>query len=224
MGIKQNLLKFKSTIPPGVKVVAVSKTKPVEDIMEAYHGGQRIFGENKAQDLSAKFPQLPNDIDWHFIGHLQTNKVKMIASFVSVIHAVDSLKLLKEINKQAAKHERTIDCLLQFHIADESTKFGLNIKEAEDILNSEEYTLLKNIRIAGVMGMATYTEDESQVRKEFRNLVENFNLLKNNHFSDNECFHEISMGMSGDYQIAIDEGSTMIRVGTLIFGERNYNY
>ena len=222
MGIEQNLLKFKATIPTNVKLVAVSKTKPVEDIMEAYHGGQRIFGENKAQDMAAKFPHLPHDINWHFIGHLQTNKVKMIAPFVRMIHAVDSLKLLKEINKQAAKNDRVIDCLLQFHIAEESTKFGLNIEEAEDIFDNNDFSLLQNIRIAGVMGMATYTNDEFQVRKEFGNLLNIFKLIKDNHFQGEEHFKEISMGMSGDYQIAIEEGSTMIRVGTLIFGERNY--
>ena len=222
MEIKHNLENFLSSLPKNVQLVAVSKTKPVEDIMEAYEAGQHVFGENKVQDLSAKAPQLPNDIEWHFIGHMQTNKVKNIASFVKMIHAVDSLKLLKEINKQALKNNRTIDCLLQFHIAEEETKFGLNMKEAENILSDSEFANLKNIRIVGVMGMATYTNNMEQVRIEFKHLTKYMLILKNKFFSKKPYFKEISMGMSGDYKIAIEEGSTMIRVGTKIFGERNY--
>lgn len=222
MGIKQNLLRFLSTIPENVKLVAVSKTKPVEDIQQAYDAGQRIFGENKVQDLIAKAPQLPNEIDWHFIGHMQTNKVKFIAPFVKMIHAVDSLKLLKEINKQAENNGRIIDCLLQFHIAKESTKFGLNQDEAEDILNSDAFLSFKNLRIVGVMGMATYTDNTQLIRDEFKQLVKYMSVLKAKYFSEDSYFKEISMGMSDDYKIAIEEGSTMIRIGTKIFGERNY--
>lgn len=221
MEIKQNLLEFLSEIPDNVKLVAVSKTKPVELVQEAYDAGQRVFGENKVQDLVAKAPQLPSDTHWHFIGHMQTNKVKNIAPFVKMIHAVDSLKLLKEINKQASKHNRIIDCLLQFHIAEETTKFGLNLIEAEDILSNDELTNLKNIRIAGVMGMATYTDNLQQIRNEFKHLAEYMAILKKKFFSNKPYFKEISMGMSGDYGVAIEEGSTMIRIGTKIFGERN---
>lgn len=222
MEIKQNLLRFLSSIPENVKLVAVSKTKPNEYVQEAYNAGQRIFGENKVQDLAAKAPQLPDDIDWHFIGHMQTNKVKYIAPFVKMIHAVDSLKLLKEINKQALKNNRIIDCLLQFHIAEESTKFGLSLNEAEDMMENSELSNLKNIRITGVMGMATYTNDMQQVRSEFKHLAELMEILKKRFFNTDSFFKEISMGMSGDYKVAIEEGSTMIRIGTLIFGERNY--
>ncbi len=222
MEIRENLLSFLSTIPDNVQLVAVSKTKPVEAIMEAYEVGQRVFGENKVQDLSAKAEQLPDNIDWHFIGHMQTNKVKYIAPFVKMIHAVDSIKLLKEINKQALKHNRIIDCLLQFHIAEEDTKFGLSLSEAIELLNNTALVNMKNIRIVGVMGMATYTDDTQQIRGEFKRLFEYMNELKTNYFGDNPYFKEISMGMSGDYKIAIEEGSTMIRIGTKIFGARNY--
>ncbi len=222
MGIQQNLLNFLSTIPETVKLVAVSKTKPVEDILEAYDAGQRIFGENKVQDLVAKAPQLHNEIDWHFIGHMQTNKVKFIAPFVKMIHAVDSLKLLKEINKHAKKNNRIIDCLLQFHIAEESTKFGLSLDEAEEILANKDLLSFNNLRIVGVMGMATYTDDSQLIRDEFRQLADHMDVLKNKYFTKEHYFKEISMGMSGDYKIAIEEGSTMIRIGTKIFGERNY--
>jgi pyridoxal phosphate enzyme (YggS family) len=221
MGIGDNLIAFRTRIPDNVKVVAVSKTKPNEDILEAYQAGQRIFGENKVQDLVAKQPQLPDDIQWHYIGHLQTNKVKFLAPFVNLIHAVDSLKLLKEMNKQGLKNNRIIDCLLQFHIAKEETKFGLSIAEAEEILGSEVFQSLTNVRVTGVMGMATYTTNENQVRSEFRQLLKYFEELKSTYFGNSDYFREISMGMSGDFTIAIEEGSTMIRVGTLIFGERN---
>ena len=221
MSISKNLNEFLQQIPENVKLVAVSKTKPLEDIMEAYEAGQRIFGENKVQDLVYKQPLLPGDIQWHYIGHLQTNKVKFLAPFVSLIHAVDSLKLLKEINKQGEKNERTIDCLLQFHIAKEQTKFGLSMAEAEEILQSDAFQSLTNARIVGVMGMATYTPDKEQVRQEFRQLYSYFEKLKNRFFKDANYFTEISMGMSGDFMLAIEEGSTLIRVGTRIFGERN---
>jgi hypothetical protein len=221
MGVAENLKAFRKTVPDGVQLVAVSKTKPSETILEAYRTGQRVFGENKIQELVAKQANLPNDIEWHFIGHVQTNKVKYIASFISLFHAIDSLKLLKEINKQAQKHQRVIPCLLQFHIAEEETKFGLSMEEAEEILQSEAYKNFKNIKLLGVMGMATYTEDFEQVRTEFRQLKNYFNFLSENYFKDDPSFKEISMGMSGDYQLAIEEGSTMIRIGSTIFGERN---
>ena len=221
MSIRTNLDHFLRSVPSGVKLVAVSKTKPVVVVREAYDAGQRIFGENKVQDLIAKQPLLPADIEWHFIGHVQTNKVKFIAPFISLFHAVDSLKLFREINKQALKNNRIIDCLLQFHIAEEETKFGLSMPEAVDILNSEAYKSFKNIRLIGVMGMATYTPDKDQVRKEFGILKQMFDKLKADYFIDNPAFKEISMGMSGDYQLAIAKGSTMIRIGTSIFGERN---
>lgn len=222
MSIQHNLEAILSEIPENVRLVAVSKTKPVEAIREAYHAGQLDFGENKAQELSEKHPLLPADIRWHFIGHMQTNKVKYIAPFVHLIHAVDGLKLLKEINKQALKNNRTISCLLQFHIARESTKFGMNEQEARQLLNSGEFRDMKNIQIQGVMGMATLTDDMARVRKEFRQLRLYFEQLKKDFFSDVPYFREISMGMSHDYKVAIDEGATIIRVGTAIFGERNY--
>ncbi len=220
MGVKENLEAFLKTIPEGVQLVAVSKTKPDELVLEAWEAGQRLFGENKVQDLAARAPRLPGDIRWHFIGHLQRNKVKYIAAFVSLIHGIDSLKLLKEVNKQAAKNKRVIPCLLQFHIAEEESKFGFSRQEADELLQSEDYRQLRNIRINGVMGMATYTDDKEQVRKEFRNLRTIFLDLKESFFAGDPGFKEISMGMSGDYRIAIEEGSTMIRIGTKIFGAR----
>lgn len=222
MSIPQRIQEITKTIPENVTLVAVSKTKPNEDIMEAYDGGYRIFGENKPQELTRKFNELPKDIQWHMIGHLQSNKVKYIAPFVSLIHAVDSLKLLKEINKQARKNDRIINCLLQFHIANEETKFGLDLEEAMEILTSDEFKEMANVRIVGVMGMATYTDDENQIRSEFQNLKRIYTELKTNFFSQEDRFTEISMGMSGDYKLAIEEGSTMIRVGSTIFGARNY--
>jgi len=201
-------------------LVAVSKTKPNEAIMNLYAQGQRIFGENRVQELVEKHEALPKDIDWHLIGHLQTNKVKYIAPFVRMIHSVDSLKLLKEINKQAAKNERVIDCLLQMDIADESTKFGLDESEVLDLLRSTEFKKMQHIRIVGVMGMATFTPDTAQVRDEFRQLAAISKQLKGDFFGENEAFKEISMGMSGDYQLAIVEGSTMVRIGSLLFGGR----
>ena len=221
MDVQANLKKVLADIPAHVRLVAVSKTKPVEMIQAAYEAGQRDFGENKAQDLAAKYPQLPQDIRWHFIGHLQTNKVKYIAPFVSLIHAADSLKILKEINKQAVKNHRIIDFLLEFHIAREESKFGLTMEAAEKIMHSEEYGQLKNIRLCGVMGMATYTDDTEQIRSEFRQLKGIFQELKEKYFSGTPHFKEISMGMSGDYPIAIEEGATLVRVGSKIFGARN---
>lgn len=222
MAIKENLERIKAEIPGNVKLVAVSKTKPNEAILEAYEAGQRVFGENKVQELSAKYEALPKDIEWHMIGHLQRNKVKYIAPFVALIHGVDSFKLLKEINKQAEKNNRLINCLLQFHIAKEETKFGFNIAEVEEMLTSDEFTGLKHVTVVGVMGIATYTEDEEVIRSEFKELKGIFDLLKERYFNGNEDFKEISMGMSSDYQIAVQEGSTIIRVGSSIFGERHY--
>jgi len=220
MSIKENLEQIKAELPTHVKLVAVSKTKPVEVLKEAYDAGQRVFGENKAQEMAAKHEALPKDIEWHFIGHMQTNKVKYIAPFVSLIHSVDSEKVLHEINKQAAKNNRVINCLLQFHIAEESTKFGLNMEEASILVKSKEN--YKNIRFAGVMGMATFTDNKEQIRREFNQLYLFFQTLKKEFFPHDELFKEISMGMSGDYKIAIDEGSTMVRIGTSIFGKREY--
>ena len=218
MSIKDNLHHIEKELPPMVRLVAVSKTKPVEAIEEAYAAGQRVFGENKAQEMALKYEQLPRDIEWHFIGHLQTNKVKYIAPFVSLIHSVDSLKVLKEINKQAGKNKRVIDCLLQFHIAEEATKFGLNMEEAEEIIGVKDD--FANVKLVGVMGMATFTPDKAQVRREFQQLYGYFETLKKKFFADDESFKEISMGMSGDYRMAIEEGSTLVRIGTLIFGKR----
>lgn len=222
MSIAENLHRITKTLPSGVKLAAVSKTHSVEEIMEAYQTGQRCFAENKAQELSAKQPLLPSDIEWHFIGHLQSNKVKYIAPFVSLIHSVDSLKLLQVIDKEASKNGRTIPCLLQFHIAEEDTKFGLDIEEAEEILESKAYHELKNISIAGIMGMATFTDDYDQVRREFRHLKAIFDHLKDKYFAHDPAFREISMGMSDDYEIAVSEGSTLVRIGSSIFGARIY--
>tara|TARA_B100001173_G_C15948133_1_gene530135 strand:+ start:92 stop:763 length:672 start_codon:yes stop_codon:yes gene_type:complete len=219
--IAENLKKIQDSIPKSVSLVAVSKTKPIEDVKEAYDAGQRIFGENKVQELREKHPSLPKDIEWHMIGHMQTNKVKYIAPFISLIHGVESFKLLKEINKQAFKNSRVIKVLLQFHIAYESTKFGLQINEANDILNSDEFKNLKNIKITGVMGMASFVKDKTQVKNEFSHLNAIFNQLKNSFFINQDSFNTVSMGMSGDYHIAIEEGSTMIRVGSSIFGVRD---
>jgi PLP dependent protein len=219
MSINGNLKQLYREIPKGVKIVAVSKTMPVELILEAYRSGHRMFGENRSQELITKQPVLPQDIIWHFIGHLQTNKVKYMAPFVEMIESVDSLKLLEEIDKQAEKYNRRIKCLLQFHIATEETKFGLDLQEAELMLMSREYAEMKNIIICGVMGMASFTEDETLVRQEFRGLKAVKNHLRNKFFMDQPEFCEISMGMTGDYKIAIDEGSTIVRIGSGIFGK-----
>jgi pyridoxal phosphate enzyme (YggS family) len=200
--------------------VAVSKTKPVELLQEAYDSGQRVFGENRVMELVDKSNMLPTDIEWHMIGHLQRNKVKMIAAFVSLIHAVDSLRLLAEIDKEAKKNNRIIRVLLQFHIAQEETKYGLHLDEARELLTSDSYSSMQNIEIAGVMGMATFTEDEDRVRNEFKTLKNVFDSLKTEFFFTQDSFKEISMGMSGDYRIAIEEGSTMVRIGSSIFGSR----
>jgi len=222
MSIKDNLKNIKSTLPKYVTLVAVSKTKPISDLLEAYNAGQRVFGENKIQEMAAKYEALPKDIAWHMIGHVQKNKVKYMASFVSLIHGVENLKLLEEINKQALKHDRIIDCLLQIKIASEDSKFGMTPEDASILLQSKDFSELKNIRVMGLMGMATFTEDENQINEEFQLLKHVFDTLK-----PLESFNFkpkiISMGMSGDYQLAIDCGSTMIRVGSSIFGERNYS-
>jgi len=208
-------------IPAALKLIVISKTKTEAEIMEVYNCGHRLFGENKVQELVPKFNDLPKDIHWHLVGHLQTNKVKYIAPFVSMIHSVDSLKLLKEINKQALKNNRTIDCLLQMHIAEEETKFGMDIMELESLLNDPEFKTLKNARICGLMGMATFTDDHNQVRKEFAGLYNTFQSIKQKFFKDSLIFKELSIGMTDDYKIAIEEGSTMVRIGTAIFGERH---
>ncbi len=206
--------------PTHTKLIAVSKTHPLERVMELYNQGQRIFGENRVQELTAKYEALPKDIEWHLIGHLQTNKVKYIAPFVACIQSVDSWKLLEEIDKQAAKHGRVVDCLLQFHIAEEETKFGLDEAEATELLQMPEFQTLANARITGIMGMATFTDDHEQVRREFQHLKQIFDDFKARFFQNQDSFKEISMGMSGDYELAVAEGSTMVRVGTLLFGAR----
>ena len=219
--IKENLNNVRTTIPENVTLIAVSKTKPVSDLQEAYDAGQRIFGENKALEMRDKHQELPKDVKWHFIGHLQTNKIKYIAPFVTLIHSIDSASLLEAVNKEAVKNNRVIDCLLQFHIAQEETKFGLDVEEAKTMIESDNFKKLNNVRIVGVMGMATFTDDENQVRNEFKTLKNIFDTLKENYFKD-DSFKEISMGMSDDYPIAIEEGATMVRVGSKIFGARNY--
>lgn len=221
--IKENYSKILATVPAPARLIAVSKTKPIEDLQEAYEAGARLFGENKALEMRDKHQSLPQDIEWHFIGHLQTNKIKYIAGFVSLIHSIDSLNLLQAVDKEAAKHDRVIDCLLQFHIASEETKFGLDMDEARALLSSEEYKALEHVRIVGVMGMATNTDDMDLVRREFRTLRGCRDELKEVFFAQSPEFKEISMGMSGDYQIALEEGSTLVRVGSSIFGARNYN-
>jgi pyridoxal phosphate enzyme (YggS family) len=223
MSIAKNLIQIKSQLPTHVTLVAVSKTKPVADLMEAYTAGQRIFGENKIQEMTDKWEQMPKDIEWHMIGHVQSNKVKFMAEYVSLIHGVDSLKLLQEINKQAKKHNRIIDCLLQIHIAEEETKFGLNELELEEILKQIQHdkSEFENIRIVGLMGMATFTENKIQIEKEFNHLKTLFDKI-NKLSIINYQLSILSMGMSGDYQLAISCGSTMIRIGSSIFGNRNY--
>lgn len=222
MSISENIEQIQNRIPVGVKLVAVSKTKPVEMIEEAYRCGLRVFGENRPQELSGKYQLLPKDIEWHMIGQLQEKNVKYIASFVSLIHSVDSLKLLKKIDREAEKSGRSIDCLLEFHIARETTKSGLTEEEARLLLESEDFKMLQHIRICGVMGIATYTEDEEVIRQEFRRLKEIFDVLKKQYFQGKKEFSQISMGMSGDYRIAIEEGSTMVRIGSALFGARSY--
>lgn len=223
MSIAKNLTQIKSQLPAHVTLVAVSKTKPVADLMEAYNSGQRIFGENKIQEMTEKWKQMPKDIEWQMIGHVQTNKVKFMAEYVSLIHGVDSMKLLQEINKQAKKQNRVIDCLLQIHIAEEETKFGLDKLELDEILKQvqNDKSEFENIKIVGLMGMATFTENQFQIEKEFNHLKTIFD--KNKSLNTNNCqLNTLSMGMSGDYQLAILCGSTMVRIGSSIFGNRNY--
>jgi pyridoxal phosphate enzyme (YggS family) len=222
MSIASDLHQITSTIHAHVTLVAISKTHPVEVVMEAYGAGQRVFGENKVQEMVTKHEAMPKDIHWHLVGHLQTNKVKYIANFVSLIHSVDSLKLLSVIDKEAEKVGRIIDCLLQVYIASEETKFGLSGDEVDDLLKSTEYQNLKYVRVVGLMGMASFTDNTTLVRQEFKTLTTLFNRLKDTYFKNSSHFKEISMGMSGDYQIAIEEGSTMVRIGSRIFGNRSY--
>jgi len=219
MSVKNNLTKIKSELPEEVTLVAVSKTKPNEDILQAYEAGHRVFGENKVQEMVQKWEDLPKDIEWHMIGHVQRNKVKYMAQFVSLIHGVDSPRLLKEINKQAKKHDRVIPCLLQIHIAEEDTKFGLDKDELNELIESDAFKAMENIKIVGLMGMATFTDDKNQVRREFVQLKSMFDALKTK-LNDITI---LSMGMSGDYDIAIEEGSNMVRIGSSIFGARNYS-
>jgi len=219
MSIANNLLNIKSQLPESVTLVAVSKTKPVADLMEAYNAGQRIFGENKIQEMTEKWELMPKDIQWHMIGHVQSNKVKYMIPYVKLIHGVDSLKLLKEINRLAVKWRKKIDCLLQIHIAEEDTKFGLDEKELHELLASEEFKTFENIRVVGLMGMATFTDDETQIKREFQHLksiFDQYNLIE----TPNLKLETLSMGMSGDYQLAIECGSTMVRIGSSIFGRR----
>ncbi|WP_396150242.1 YggS family pyridoxal phosphate-dependent enzyme [Flavobacterium sp.] len=219
MSITENLSQIKSSLPSHVTLVSVSKTKPVDDLMEAYHAGQRIFGENKIQEMTEKWEQMPKDIQWHMIGHVQSNKVKYMIPYVSLIHGVDSMKLLKEINRLAAKWRRTVDCLLQIHIAEEDTKFGLDEQELTEILQSEELNTFENIRIVGLMGMATFTENQEQIKREFLHLKSIFD--QHNQLNTDNCqLTTLSMGMSGDYQLAIECGSNMVRIGSSIFGSR----
>ena len=218
MNIADNLNQLRSSVPAHVTLVAVSKTKPQEDLLEAYAAGQRVFGENKIQEMTAKYEALPKDIVWHMIGHVQSNKVKYMAPYVSLIHGVDREKLLKEINKQASKHERVIDCLLQIHIAKEETKFGLSEEELFGILQTDVSTTYPNVRLVGLMGMATFTNNKAQIKAEFETLKSLYEKAK----EYITTFHTLSMGMSGDYSLAIEAGSTMIRVGSKIFGARNY--
>lgn len=220
--VQKNLKEIQATIPEHVTLVAVSKFHPIDALREAYDAGQRIFGESKVQELIAKEEALPKDIQWHFIGHLQTNKVKYIAPFIAMIHSVDSLRLIQEINKAAAKEDRVIDILLQIHIAEEQTKFGFSPAEVTELLSNHPYTEWQHIRIRGLMGMATFTDDTDQIRKEFGELGSLFEELKARFFDDTDYFNELSFGMSDDYLIAIEEGSTMVRIGSNIFGNRNY--
>jgi PLP dependent protein len=220
LDIAQNIISLKQQIPSAVKLVAVSKTKPFADILEAYKTGHRLFGENRVQELLSKKELLPGDIEWHLVGHLQSNKVRYIVPFISMIHSVDSFRLLKTIDFEAKKINRRVDCLLQFHIAREETKFGFTINEADEMIASESFSRLEGVRLCGLMGMATFTDDMNQVREEFRNLVGYFKMLKERYFMQFPFFSEVSMGMSGDFRIAIEEGSTIVRIGSLIFGER----
>lgn len=218
MSISENIRNIKAQIPPGVQLVAISKTKPNEDILEAYQAGHRVFGENKIQEMTRKWEELPKDIEWHMVGHVQRNKVKYMAPFVNLVHAVDSLKLLKEIEKEAAKNQRSINCLLQLKIAEEDTKYGINVDEAKAILTSDAYREMQHVKIVGLMGMATLTENETKIREEFTYLKTVFEAIGKEY-----SFTTLSMGMSSDYHLALECGSNMIRVGSSIFGARNYS-
>jgi pyridoxal phosphate enzyme (YggS family) len=222
MTIAENILTIRKNIPDTVQLVCVSKFQPDSAVLEAHSAGERVFGESKVQELCGKFERLPKDIQWHFIGHLQTNKVKFIVPFVQLIHSVDSLRLLQEIDFQAGKCGRSVDCLLQVHIAREETKFGFLPDEVKEMLHNREYENFKNVNISGLMGMATYSDNAGQIKKEFDLLVELFNFCKQTCFASSDCFRQISMGMSHDYPLAISAGSTMVRVGSSIFGERNW--
>jgi len=220
MNIEENIKHFKDSLPDHVTLVAVSKTKPVEDILEVYNAGHKVFGENRVQELVTKAESLPDDIQWHMVGHLQSNKVKFIAPFVHLIHSVDSFKLLSVINREAIRVKRTINVLLQVHIASEDTKFGFSEEEIIQLLSSDEYKQLSDIKVTGLMGMATFTQDEQTITQEFSYLSTVFNRIKDRFFREDKQFCELSMGMSGDYLLAVEEGSTMVRIGTIIFGER----
>lgn len=222
MSIAGQILQLRNSLPQEVSLLAISKYQPIEALQEAYDAGQRMFGENHIQEMAAKAAVLPKDIEWHFTGHVQTNKIKYMASFVSLIHAVDSFRLLREIDKHAAKHNRTIDCLLQIHIAQEETKYGLTVEECRQLLATEPWRDLKHIRIAGLMAMGSNTDDMAQVRSEFRRMRQLFDELKVAYFADEPSFAQLSEGMTDDYLIAIEEGSTIVRIGSMIFGERQY--
>jgi hypothetical protein len=224
VGISQNIKNLRATLPGNVRLIAVSKTHPMDEIMEAYNEGHRVFGENRVQELLPKYDALPKDIEWHLIGHLQTNKVKYIVPFVSLIHSIDSFKLLKEVNKEAAKSKRVVDCLLQVYIASEETKFGLSDEELFDLISNTEVQSFQNCRIVGLMGMATFTENQIQIRNEFQHLFGLFKKVESSFPFLMPNFKELSMGMSNDYEIAIEEGSTLIRVGSAIFGDREYQH
>ena len=218
--IANNLKKVQKTLPANVSLITVSKSKPIEAIAEAYLAGQRAFGENKTQEMAVKYPQLPLNIQWHFVGHLQSNKVKYIASFVHLIHSVDSVRLLEVISKHAKKHNRTIDCLLQFYISQDETKYGFTLDEADEMLQGGRFKQIHNIRLCGVMGMATLTDNSEQIRQEFQMLKRYFDFLKEKYYEEEDYFKEISMGMSDDYLLAVAEGATMVRIGSAVFGKR----
>jgi pyridoxal phosphate enzyme (YggS family) len=220
MEIAENIQRLRQSVPAHVSIVAVSKTVPEADMLEAYHCSHKIFGENRVQELIRKQANLPRDIEWHMIGHLQSNKVKYIASFIAMIHSVDNFNLLSVINQEASKNNRVIHCLLQIRIAKEETKYGLSPEGANEILSAPEFHSLKNIKISGLMGMATFTQDTELIRSEFRFLASCFRQIKEDHFRNDGSFRELSMGMSGDYTIALEEGATLLRIGTLIFGQR----
>ena len=221
-GISEKIKSINSSLPASVKLVAVSKFHPVESLRVAYDAGQRIFGESRVQELSQKYREMPEDVQWHFIGHLQTNKVRQLVPYVGLIHSIDSLRLLECVNSEAAKIGKAVDVLLQLHVAKEETKFGLTCDECLSLVASGKVDEMKNVRICGVMGMATHTDDMEEVRAEFKAIKSVFDVLKNDYFKDKDYFKEISMGMSDDYHVAIEEGSTLVRIGTTIFGSRNY--